>query len=260
MNTRVIILAQGEQRRLPDLTVAKQMLPLPACGNVPILHRTLRQLAAFAPLPDDGILVAHVITWEPLATDLMGFQLPTPSPSWLLCTTTLEKPGNSSLRGMAQVTALPGGGSSPSRERTIVLLGDVVYSWACLRALFDPVVTFRFVGTSDLSRSDGELWGVAWHPEVNLQMRWGLKEALSHHPPFAAYQPGQLRRWLWAMTLPGWPPPSGYVPLDEVARKAPWYRAVDDYTRDIDIMEHVEALPALSELAAADDREHFVLW
>jgi hypothetical protein len=39
-----------------------------------------------------------------------------------------------------------------------------------------------------------------------------------------------------------------------------FYQAVDDYTRDIDLPEHVSNLVQLSAYAAADDRHNGVVW
>jgi hypothetical protein len=82
-----------------------------------------------------------------------------------------------------------------------------------------------------------------------------LSEALDKHPPFDEYQPGQMRRWLWSLMMtPGEIRERDYLAMTGL------YVRVDDYTRDIDLPEHVAMLPTLSELAAQDDLEHGVTW
>lgn len=283
MNTHVIILAQGSQKRLPDLPVAKQMLPLPECNNTPILYRTLRQIWHVM----EGINIradrsdrVTVVTWPDLETKLRLTPVPVPMMvtgigglpvvkpwpiewSFYTGTDTLDDPGNSSLKGIARFlqreqtrrarrwSFTPQGvpPAEPEWERTIVLLGDVVYSWACLRAIFVEGGT-AFVGTGDLSTSGGELWGIVWGAYTESMMVEALADALGKHPPFTEYQPGQLRRWLWAFDE-RWKQPDG-------AR--PWYQAIDDYTRDIDTPEHVKMLPELSLAASTDDAFNGVTW
>ncbi len=294
MNTHVIILAQGSQKRLGDLPVAKQMLPLPACGGTPILYRTLRQLwhvMGGVHIHADRSDRVTVVTW-PLLVDKLrlttvdipmtltgvgGKPVEPRSIEWRFTpsTDTLDDPGNSSLKGISRFLEVEAARRArrwaltpqvvppdhPEWDRTVVLLGDVVYSWACLRAIFAPfredprgfmtefgatIGDFRFVGTSDISPSGGELWGIAWPGRADIIMKMGLKRALDAHPPFAEYQPGQLRRWMWAMS--------------RTFQTSTLYSAVDDYTRDIDTPEHVLMLPELSKAAAADDEANGVTW
>lgn len=251
MRTRVIILAQGSQRRLGLGYPFKQLLPLPACGNVPILGRTLRQLGdPFARLSD-----VTVVTWEALIE-----QFP---PAWAgLVTQTnyaqLADPGNSSLRGLSRyLEQVP----DHDADATVVLLGDVVYSWACLRACWSLLdgpgmrPGMGFVGTSGLSASGGEVWGVAWREVNHYEMMTDLRAALRRHPPFEdTYQPGQLRRWI-----------TGDYPGDltsNVERRARLgeFIAIDDYTMDVDLMEHISKLDFASVSAAADDAKHDLVW
>lgn len=255
MSTHVIILAQGTQSRMGDSTggLPKQLLSLPACGNHPILLRTLRQLKA---LHHHHITV---VAWPEIHKALYSWDGP-PSVARHLTmfdAVTLPDPGNSSLKGLARyLEQLELTVRATKPDRTIVLLGDVVYSWACLRALMDPAVSYRFVGTSDISPSAGELWGVSFDlPGTTPVMLEALRQALAAHPPFEAYQPGQMRRWLWAVTR--------YVSLGQWTQPpkgADWYHAIDDYTMDVDLPEHVEKLDIVSSEAALDDREHGVTW
>lgn len=247
MRTRVIILAQGSQRRLGLGYPFKQLLPLPACGNVPILGRTLRQLGDPFARPSD----VTVVTWEALIK-----QFPE---GWagLVAQTRyaqLADPGNSSLRGLSRYLE-----QDPDHDAnaTVVLLGDVVYSWACLRACWSLLYGsgMGFVGTSGLSASGGEVWGVAWREVNHYEMMGDLDEALRRHPPFAdTYQPGQLRRWITGASL-------GDL-TEHVARrgKLGQFIAIDDYTMDVDLMEHIAKLDFASVSAAADDAKHDLVW
>lgn len=281
MRTFVVILAQGSQKRLPELTVAKQMLPLPACNNVPILHRTIRQVwALLAPTMTEGSPNRiSVVTWRELSEQIATYGIPivpVGTPNWIdglhhqitreaantldvamryhPMVKTLPDPGNSSLKGIAEylrhAQIVIG-----QYDRVVVLLGDVVYSWACLRAILDGTHWHMgFVGTSDLSRDGGELWGLSWEKTAEEPMLHSLSDALARHPKFTEYQPGQMRRWLWAFDE------FMHREFGQAMEPRNWYVPIDDYTRDIDLPEHVKQLGALSEHAAADDRENGVAW
>lgn len=256
MRAEVIILAQGNQSRLRGMSGYKQMLPLPRCGNIPIIGRTIQQLCRFL----DPAAVITTVGWPKMGiptVETLSGELPT-------CRgVTLPDPGNSSLKGISRY--LEHRGVSHNFDATIVLLGDVVYSWACLNAIMGCAMrtgatsrhgaSWGFVGTSDLNASGGELWGVAWAKQHDVHMLGSLADALLRHPPFEdEYQPGQMRRW-----MSGWKRGDVAEHRDTLAE---WghYLAVDDYTRDIDLPSHVAQIPALSELAAADDAAHGMLW
>lgn len=267
MSTEVIILAQGTQKRLGTQHGYKQLLPLPACGGTPILVRTLRQLREFG-VPNKQ---TTVVAWNSLAGSNApdGGSIPwaviKPEQGMHPWTLQLQDPGNSSLKGIARYLELAGGqerGRGRS-EVTIVLLGDVVYSWRCLEAIVTgpagrhggPDPGFWFVGTRDLSASGGELWGIGWKRSFEESMIATLGDALLRHPPFEdEYQPGQLRRW-----ITGWRR-GDLVDHVQQIRRTNNYIDVDDYTRDIDTPAHLALIPQLSEVAAADDALHGVIW
>lgn len=270
MNTHVIILAQGNQSRLGDYAhVPKCLLRLPACNSTTILHRTLTQLWMLM----DGIgnqgsnhhrvtvvswyevkkvLDAHPVRagdWRPQA--LLTFR-----PSF----DSLVDPGNSSLKGIARYLDVAARSGHPLHneswpDRIVVLLGDVVYSWRCLDAMLSPSgeSNIVFTGTSDLGPGGGELWGIRWDRSADLLMRRRLESALAKHPKFDAYQPGQLRNWLWEIDKS--------LPWAAATRaNRDWFIPIDDYTKDIDVPSDVELLSPLSERAAIDDKEHGVTW
>lgn len=253
-SVRVIILAQGEQRRLPDLKVPKQLLELPACDNVTILERTLLQVRRIC--SSNGTELRNPMV---VAGDAIRLHARSLRPMWIPNVFTLDDPGNSSLKGIHRyLTGISA--HDPVADHNVVLLGDVIYSWQCLRALlrsasfFSTASMITFVGTSDLGASGGELWGVSWNDIADDQMMTMLDRAVRKHPQFDAYQPGQMRRWLWEY-------PESLALIGRPRTFSPdVYTAIDDYTRDIDLPEHVTQLPALSERAAEDDRLNGVVW
>lgn len=284
MKTHVIILAQGQQKRLPTLTVAKQMIPLPACGNSPIMHRTIRQLHSLLGMvprsrPDDPIReMVTVVCWLPLSEELSRVGVPIGydghrATRYHPDTYTLVEPGNSSLKGVERyLWKTQEERARAGYERTVVLFGDTVYSWACLRAILEGTHwNMGFVGTSDLSTSGGELWGISWHAGNTKPMLDALALANAKHPPFIDYQPGQMRRWLWEIDRQIDGPhaaspdqavgkhfaPAALAPLEI---KRTWYRAIDDYTRDIDIPEHLTQIPDLAVRAREDDEQNGMHW
>lgn len=260
MSTEVIILAQGTQSRMGRDVGYKQLLPLPHCAGVPILVRTLMQIQSMFERSR-----ISVVTWHDI---MQALDAPCQNEPWrhVLRSTCvaasasvhhveLADPGNSSLKGIARYLENRGDLTANWTESTIVLLGDVVYSWACLASLRVMADRCGFVGTTNLSSSGGELWGVAWHRRHRDGMLAELRDALLRHPPFDdTYQPGQLRRW-----LVGWR--RGDV-SDAVTRltHAGHYRPIDDYTMDVDLPQHIPLLEAASRAAAIDDEQHDLVW
>lgn len=249
MTTEILILAQGSQTRLPDVAEPKQWLALPACGNTPILARTLAQLWALQGCQPGDLPSTTVVTW-PRLTGYLRYGLGVKVARDVVYTPhafTLHDPGNSSLKGARRaLTELSFG----RYDRTVILLGDVVYSWKCLELLLseDRPGAIRVAATSDLSPSGGELWGISWPSFENAWVMSGLDAALEKHPPFREYQCGQLRRWHWAMR-DGLGCPPNYL-----------LENVDDYTDDIDVPEDVKNLPDISAAAAMDDLTRGITW
>jgi hypothetical protein len=284
VKTHVIVLAQGRQERMgSSIDRPKQLLPLPACGGVPLMVRTLHQLARLLwGRPDDTSIefaaqnaVANqvtVVSWHEVFDVMRAHEISVPylhHPGGTARLTMMPEvvslldPGNSSLKGIhryLETLALTAG--APRAERTVVLLGDVVYSWACLGAILAEhrgafldsagCPRCRFVGTSDISRSGGEIWGLSWErvSDTRQSGRQGVIEALEsaveNHPPFQAYQPGQLRRWMWQIH------PSFQATV--------MYERIDDYTMDVDLPQHLDKLLPVSQLAWEDDRRHGLVW
>lgn len=279
MTTHVIILCQGTQKRMRTLPMAKQLLPLSGCGGVPILARTLCQLEKL------GGYAVTVVGWPNLRDDMLG-QLeglhaaaaPVRSPGIVYAAlgrldyefSSMSDPGNSSLRGISRYLkqSEPDRSDDGTRDRsagtddprhtggpTIVLLGDVVYSWKCLRALGSMSAGMGFVGTSDITESTGELWGVAWAKQWHRFMMKDLDDGMLRHPPFQdEYQPGQMRRW-----MVGWHRGRLADRVGELQRQGS-FMPVDDYTMDVDLPEHIAKLEGASLMAANDDRMNGLVW
>lgn len=249
----VIILAQGTQQRMGRGAPRKQLLPLPACNGVPIIARTIRQL--MHRFSGGETLRIDLITWGEVAAEVeRGAYFPLDGrQAGDLRYVELPNPGNSSLRGIARY--LEGQPSDRGFGWTVVLLGDVVYSWACLDALVACSARHVFAGTSDLTASTGELWGVGWGSSMEDCMIADLRDAVLRHPPFEdTYQPGQLRRW-----ITGWR--RGDL-RDHVRQRRGYgaYADVDDYTMDVDLPAHMSLLEAASVSALEDDAMHGLHW
>lgn len=280
MKSHVIILAQGNQSRLPDLQYPKQLLLLDGnekLGRAPvtILDRTIAMVQHLAKRDGNTVHITvvggkaiqdHLQPSDPISSSVLYVRtaenieyFAAPARPDGVSFMSLNQPGNSSLKGAGKVLSSrwsawcnDAGGHKPADlpwppmeglETTVVLLGDVIYSWTCLQVLTLPAAADRlFVGTSDLGPSSGEIWGIRWNTDGNHAMRDSLIAAIQSHPAFSDYQPGQLRRWLF--TLEGKTPPW------------PSYVAVDDYTKDIDLPEHLALITEISRLAAADDELH----
>lgn len=242
MDTEVIILAQDERGDRGFGGTPRQLSRLPACEGCPVLQRTIRQVRRLS------TWWPTLIAWENIAADV-AFD------SGIACH-VLPEPGNSALKGIARYLEL--------RERqgrryahTIVLLGDVVYSWACLEALWKMAQACGFVGTRDLAMDRGELWGAAWARSYDGWMLPNLADALLRHPPVDdEYLPGQLRRWVSGMKR-------GDLRnhVTHLRHRVPCgYIDIDDYTHDLDAPSDLVLLPELSLAAAADDAKHGMAW
>lgn len=266
MTTNVIILCQGQQQRLPELGIPKQLLGLEPTIPARLLDRTLIMVGSML-TPADTITIIGGSYFRNRYTGSSSWRDPRGDKT--LNVHELATPGNSSLKGVAAALHdrqyMLGDPQSPFGDftkttRTILLLGDVLYSWACLA----PIIEFDrhkagclFVGSHDLSPSAGELWGIGWKfgersrhspADTNTRMKDGLQRALAKHPPFAdTYQCGQLRRWYWEMN-------------EGRTRPASHYLSVDDYTMDVDLPEHIAKLAEHAKLAREDDIRHGLDW
>lgn len=285
MNTRVIILAQGTQKRMIGVKQAKQLLALPAhaachAPNAQIMGRTIMQVVKLLTGDAKDVVGAHhrwndqqltVVGWPATEFGLEPVRVPCHEHE-LTCYPRfvhLDNPGNSSLLGIHRYLQLeqdvslstPPGvpivitkmKQTDAYPRTVVLLGDVVYSWKCLETLLRPPVAHNvtFAGTSDLGPGGGEIWGASWYREADHLMTSALRTALgaSSKADPSVYQPGQLRHWLW--TLDRLLCDGG---LGSLGKPRAWYVPVDDYTMDVDLIEHLVDLARASLEAYAEDK------
>lgn len=248
MTTSVVILAQGDQRRLPDLRIPKQLLALPRCGNTPILDRTLRMVWELAHVHPMVIGWPHFVDHYTIHPVIANEDRVHP------LVVTLDKPGNSSLKGIHQVFEA----YKPRTDRVVVLLGDVVYQWSVLEELLavgSGVVNrdVVFAVSNNLTGSTGELWGIGWNQIAHGGMMASLTIARGNQPyDTDVYQNGQMRQWLW-----------GYEKFtDNMDHRYVTDSTEGDYITDIDLPSHTrpEFLIPLSEHAAEDDHAHGVTW
>lgn len=248
----IIILAQGPEQRLGPRMVSRQYLPLPACGNIPILCRTVRQVwNTFQGIP-------MIATWDRQRgqADMRWSVGGAPPGSHDITVTPqyfdLISPGTSALRGLSRYLGL----RRSVCDRTVVLLGDIVYSWACLHAI-DQISRCQgvgFVGTSNLSEDTGNLWGAGWSRRHEPSALSDLNDTLLRHPALDdKHQPGQFRRWITAWTR------GKMVDHIHHARRVGRYTDVDDYTRDI-TPDDIGKLPDISLSAQLDDIARGVAW
>ncbi len=293
MTVRVAIMAQGKQTRMPGLAIPKQLLWLNMCQDT-ILGRTLRQLRNIGSVTEivvvGGREIAHVVVPEggemPTVLDDPSVEvggrpwsevMPTDQPGTLRLTfedasqgpkrrpirmaaLTLDDPGNSVLRGLQ---ALAPWLLRDDADRTVVLLGDVVFSNQCLRELVThPQGEVVFAVTTDLSPGHGEMFGLSFAAGIRYAIVTELH--LIEHPPFEAYQAGQMRRLLWA-----WQRSASHTEmhrnpkclqarashtLAQTQRPDPrWCVMVDDYTTDFDTTEDLQCLGETDVDAYHDD-------
>lgn len=314
MKTLAIILAQGQQTRLPDLPLSKTMLPLfvrdsdgldlyqfaavqpcdleprmlakPRANLTPrvtLLERTIAQLGHMWSVQELRHVAVRVIASDasmstmvpnewltgceagrrfiqtgnfsagPLKWARWGSTMPGSGVAGL----SFRSPRNSSLRGIADaMCALAAEGDIPLDRsgidlQILVLFGDTIYSWDCLRELVRRGREGHgFVISSDLTRSTGEVWGLSWCMADDTLMCNALAGALRKHPPVDdTYQAGQMRRWLFELgDDDAGSPYIGGAHATSIADT--------DYTRDIDVPPHLKLLPELAAKALADDERN----
>lgn len=234
----VIILCQGNQSRLPDLKIPKQKLPLDRGGvTMPLINRTIGLCDVAIPMPMWVTIVGRRSDFSFAETGVEVVEL--------------TDPGNSSLKGLHRyLEHRRTCGPRADAGGTVVLLGDVVYSRDCVKLLGTVATTdFAFYTSPDLSPSGGEVWAVVWPRDREKTIDTVLDLALAKHPPFEAYQPGQMRRLLYAARG------SSQVPNPVVITSLETH-----FIRDFDKPDDLQHFEATARRALIDDREHGITW
>lgn len=288
MKRTILIMAQGEQRRLAHLGKPKQLLEV---NGEPILRRTLRLLRELdQPQP---LIVAREWAIEESEIDAAARGLffdhhekvidSSFGESW---TTTKQKPqarvawsknpGTCILDGLHQAAQHLIGDA----DAVLVLLGDVIWSRAALaKVVADPRASDEgvgsgrifFAGTSELSGSTGEVYAMGWQggsgydpPSGTWSKRPGhdqMRYLLENAPCRRAVDGstlvlpqavgGHLRRLIWWVIES-----QHYLLATGLPPNAMWlpdyYLPIDDWTTDVDNDKDVAALPEVSAHCAAE--------
>lgn len=233
----VLLMCQGEQRRLAQLGQPKQLVEI---NGEPMLARTARLVRQQWSDAEITVIGGGAFGHAALAAKI-GHRM-------------LADPGRCIIEGiLASRDLWATRDASATPGRTVILLGDVIWSRAALgRLLADFSHALRFAGTSDLSSSRGEVFGVSFDDPafvVDLAATCPCRRA---NRSFALQQGGHLRRLLW------WAQHRlGLVPQDDRTWCHQLYQVVDDYTDDLDTPADLARLP---ELEAADRAEASRCW
>lgn len=201
---RAIILAQGLGSRLQPAigNLPKQLVDV---GGWSVIERTTWMLSEVC----ETIIIGPPSLAE---ANLHGARL-----------TTLWKPGLCILQGLAQTAW------AWVDDRTVILLGDVLYSLACLERLLRAEEPIVFAGTRALSGSEGELFGMTFNGYARDRVLFGImNRPCTDHGVVA--QPGHLRL-LWTY-------------LSALGPSTVAYQVVDDYTDDLDEPSDLDELRA----------------
>jgi hypothetical protein len=223
-------MCQGEQRRLAHLGHPKHLLEI---GGETILGRTLRLVSELAWNTTRQPLVIGPARLAEVAALHGAQQL------------ELNKPGYCILDGICATIHRWLEGAAG--QRVTILLGDVVWSRPALEALLGDRRELVFAGTTNVSTSNGEIFGFSFTDQLKVAdlLRTApcrLKSGRRSEPiRYSQPQGGHLRRLLWhAMQR---------KQLLPVVSQHTWhpslYLPTDDWTDDIDTPADVARLPEL---------------
>lgn len=213
-----VVLAQGDQTRLPDLSRPKHLLPLVA--DEPIVSRTLRQLHATFPLALTVVVAPQGDTWKQLADGH--------SVAHVTC-----EDAPSVLHRLVQVLR-----AVPLNHHLVVVLGDVVFSSAAVMRLHAHGPFVKFFGrraASEITRKPhGEIFAVGVPVGQRMTLLRQIEDVIERAPE-------TLNLWALFHSSP-------------VHEGFEWIE-VDDYTDDVDSKDDVQrVLPILRACATRDDR------
>src|SRR5262245_14331375 len=221
---KILVMAQGQQRRLDGvLSFPKHFVDI--LGE-PLIARTLRLLRQHAP-DDITVIAPSTSAWEELCARHRARLYTQPDPG--IC--ILD--GIHNTRGLWD----------PS-ERTVILLGDVVYSRAALRTILADSRPIGFAGRPTGSRitlcPHGELFGLGFEPIARDRITGWLDDAMFRHHETYPERIGLL----WGL----------YHQLAGGRRVRPdLFSTIDDYTDDIDDARDLASLPFLLDALRAEE-------
>lgn len=257
MNIR--LMCQGQQRRLRDLEGPKHLLDV---GGEPIVVRTLRLIREVLPhgfhMQENALVTVHAPD-GPYRDDLEMFLSPHPFRQAVHgradAILPLANPGICIVDGILAAADANAGWGTGYHGRQIILLGDVVWSRAALRAFLADERPVVFAGTPVLSPSEGEVFALGFDdPQAmrNLCMSCPCRVDGSRLRGFRQQQGGHLRRLLWhAQERAG-------LKVHPSLRRS-WhesmYLPIEDWTTDIDTPKDAARLPELARLAALEERQ-----
>jgi len=220
--TRILVMAHGRGTRMqPALgTLPKQLINLhpdvddPAAdASWSVLERTLWLL--------DGCN-ADVVTVGPKELRHVAIR----NNSWLL------DPGE---LGHCILDSLAATHEWWDSDRTVILLGDVVFSLRVLWAALSCTWPTTFVGTSTLTPTQGELFAMSFTGSVHDYLKRLLRDMPCRRAGHQNYQPGHLRNLAF-----------------EMMKHGAKHIGIDDYTDDLDEPKDLETLPELKHKAHVD--------
>lgn len=239
MRPQVVIMAQGQQRRLASLGHPKHLLPV---NGEPIITRTLRLLLQHrGPLDEPGPPPV-VIGPRELDDAIAPFNV---------VRVTLDRPGSCIVTGIRAALEEE---FVRQEGRVAVLLGDVVWSRAALARVMADRRELAFAGTPVLTTSEGEVFAALFDDPQAVKRLCETCPCVARGPRWRQMQGGHLRRLLWhAMHVNG---DKAMMQVRTAGRTSWWapamYLPIDDWTTDIDKPADVARLPALGELAARE--------
>lgn len=247
MKTQILILCNGQQRRLPMLPHPKHMLEV---GGEPIIERTIRLLYELQP---GGAWAAGVI--GPAAFDAAIEQSRAQQPreeAWRISRFRAEDPGHCIVDGILAARATWHDPEFPVARR-VILLGDVVWSRAALTKVLAETRPLVFAGTPVLTAAQGEVFALVFdNPQhvKNLCETCPCRMDGKRVRTFPHPRGGHLRRLLWhAQEARGRFEAMGSQTWDPAL-----YLPIDDWTDDVDTPDDVARLPTLAQFIAIEDR------
>lgn len=244
---RIVIMCQGQQRRLADLGHPKHLLKV---GDQTILGRTVSMLFHVdQALRQAGRETALDIVGPPELGSAVGHAS---HPMIGRGPLDRESPGNCIVDGLLATRKL---WANDVHGRTVILLGDVVWSRRALAAVLSDPRPIVFAGTSALSASQGEVFALAFDNSqavVKLCETCPCRVDGTRKRTFPRMLGGHLRRLLW------WTQAQHHkIPPNR--SKQTWhpdlYLPIDDWTMDIDDPADVARLPELARLIELEERD-----